>query len=111
MIPMRFEIAFVTLFSVATAVALVARWIKVPYTIALVLAGLLLGSARAFEAPHLTKELLYAVFLPGLVFEAAFHLEFRKFWQNKLAIHALAVPGVVASIALTTLLFYPVANP
>ncbi|MFO0579700.1 MAG: Na+/H+ antiporter [Polyangia bacterium] len=107
---MRFEIAFVTLFAVATAVALVARWVKIPYTIALVLAGLLLGSAHAFEAPHLTKELLYAVFLPGLVFEAAFHLEFRKFWQNKLAIHALAVPGVVASIALTTLLFYPVAS-
>lgn len=107
---MRFEIAFVTLFSVATAVALLARWIKVPYTIALVLAGLLLGSTHAFEAPHLTKELLYAVFLPGLVFEAAFHLEFRKFWQNKLAIHALAVPGVVASIALTTLLFYPAAS-
>ena len=107
---MRFEIAFVTLFAVATAVALVARWVKIPYTIALVLAGLLLGSAHAFEAPHLTKELLYAVFLPGLVFEAAFHLEFRKFWQNKVAIHSLAVPGVIASIALTTLLFYPVAR-
>lgn len=107
---MRFEIAFVALVAVATAVALVARWIKIPYTVALVVAGLVLGTAHAFEPPHLTKELLYAVFLPGLLFEAAFHLEFRRFWQNKLAINALAVPGVAAAIALTAAILTPVAD-
>ena len=56
-------------------------------------AGVTLGAVGAIEPPHLTKELLYAVFLPGLVFEAAFHLDFQKFWQNKLAISSLAVPG------------------
>ena len=49
-----------------------------PYTVALVMAGLVLGTAHAFEAPHLTQELLYALFLPGLLFEAAFALEYRK---------------------------------
>lgn len=107
---MHFEIVFVTLFAVATAVALAARWLRVPYTVALVGAGLLLGTAHAFHAPHLTKDLLYAVFLPGLLFEAAFHLEFPKFWQNKIAILALAVPGVVAAIALTAVILAPVAN-
>jgi len=107
---MHFEAVFVTLFAVATAVALAARWLKVPYTVALVVAGLVLGTVRAIEPPHLTKELLYAIFLPGLVFEAAFHLDFQKFWQNKLAIHALAVPGVAAAIGLTALLLQPVAN-
>lgn len=107
---MHFEIVFVTLFAVATAVALTARWLRVPYTVALVGAGLILGTAHAFEPPHLTKDLLYAVFLPGLLFEAAFHLEFRRFWQNKIAIHALAVPGVVAAIALTAVILAPVAN-
>ena len=38
---MSFEVLFVTLFSVATAVALAARWLKVPYTVALVVAGLI----------------------------------------------------------------------
>lgn len=107
---MHIETAFVTLFSVATAVALVARWIKIPYTVALVVAGLVLGSVRAIEPPHLTKELLYALFLPGLLFEAAFHLDALKFWQNKWAIHLLAVPGVAAAIGLTALLLQPVAN-
>src|SRR5687768_11062799 len=94
--PMGVETVFVALFAVATGVALLVRWLKVPYTVALVVAGLVLGATKAFDPPHLTKELLYAIFLPGLLFEAAFHLEFAKFWRNKLAIMALAVPGVLA---------------
>lgn len=107
---MHFETVFVTLFAVATAVALAARWLHIPYTVALVGAGLVLGTAHAFDPPHLTKELLYAVFLPGLLFEAAFHIEFRRFWQNKLTIFALAVPGVVVAIALTAVILAPVTN-
>jgi CPA1 family monovalent cation:H+ antiporter len=107
---MNTEIVIVALFSVATAIALLARRLKLPYTVALVVAGLALGSARALDAPHLTKELLYSVFLPGLLFEAAFHLEFRKFWQNKLAVFALAIPGLVVAVGLTTVLLVPVVN-
>ncbi|MBI2895756.1 MAG: Na+/H+ antiporter [Deltaproteobacteria bacterium] len=107
---MGFETIFVTLFAVATVVALVARWLKVPYTVALVIAGLALGTSRALAPPHLTKELLYAVFLPGLLFEAAFHVELGKFWENKLAVVALALPGVVAVTVLTALLLAPTAN-
>jgi CPA1 family monovalent cation:H+ antiporter len=101
---------FVLLFVVATAVAIAARRLRIPYTVALVLAGLLLGALHAFEAPHLTKELLFTVFLPGLLFEAAFHLEFGEFWRNRAAITALAVPGVVAAIALTAIILTPVIN-
>jgi CPA1 family monovalent cation:H+ antiporter len=107
---MHFEAVFITLFAVATAVALAARWLKVPYTVALVVAGVALGATGAIEPPHLTKELLYSVFLPGLVFEAAFHLDFQKFWQNKLAISSLAVPGVAAAIGLTAVLLQPVVH-
>lgn len=107
---MHVELVLVALFAVATGVAMVARRLKVPYTVALVLAGLMLGTATDFEPLHLTKELVYAVFLPGLLFEAAFALEFKKFWANKLAISSLALPGVIAAIALTTLILVPVAN-
>ncbi len=107
---MGFEVHFVLLFAVATAVALLARWLRVPYTVALVIAGLTLGSTSSFTAPHLTKDLLYAVFLPGLLFEAAFHLRFDEFWENKVTILALAVPGVLAATALTTVLLTPAAN-
>ena len=107
---MHIELALVALFAVATGVAMVARRLKVPYTVALVLAGLMLGTATDFEPLHLTKELVYAVFLPGLLFEAAFALEFKKFSANKLAITSLALPGVVVAIALTAGFLVPVAN-
>lgn len=107
---MAHELVFVALFLVATAVALVARALRMPYTVALVVTGLTLGATRVLSPPHLTQELLYAVFLPGLVFEAAFHLDFKKFWANKLAIHALAVPGLIVAISLTALILVPVAN-
>ncbi len=107
---MHFEAVSVTLFAVATAVALAARWLKVPYTVALVAAGVALGAVGVIDPPHLTKELLYAVFLPGLVFEAAFHLDFQKFWQNKVTISSLAVPGVAAAIGLTAILLQPLAH-
>jgi CPA1 family monovalent cation:H+ antiporter len=107
---MHGEFLFVALFSIATAVALLARWFKVPYTVALVVAGLGLGAVHVIEPPHLTKELLYTVFLPGLIFEAAFHLDFQKFWANKLAIHILAVPGVAIAIVVTALILQPLAG-
>ncbi|MGH7688863.1 MAG: cation:proton antiporter, partial [Gemmatimonadaceae bacterium] len=72
---MNTETSFVLLFVVATAVAIGARRFRLPYTVALVLAGLVLGIVHLFEPPNLTKDLLYALFLPGLLFEAAFHLE------------------------------------
>ena len=95
---MQPETIFMLLFIVATAVAIAVRRVAVPYTVALVLAGLVLGLVHAFEAPHLTKALLFSVFLPGLLFEAAFHIEFKQFWRNRLAIASLALPGVVAAI-------------
>jgi NhaP-type Na+/H+ or K+/H+ antiporter len=100
------ETILILLFSVATVVAIGVRQLHVPYTVALVLTGLALGILNLFTPPHLTKELLFSVFLPGLLFEAAFHIEFSEFWRNRLAVVSLAVPGV--AVALTTVILPPV---
>jgi CPA1 family monovalent cation:H+ antiporter len=86
---------------IATAVAVITRRIPVPYTAALVVTGTVLGAFQFVDAPNLTKPLLFAVFLPGLLFEAAFHLEWPDLRKNAGIITALAVPGVIASIAVT----------
>ncbi len=101
---MSHEASFVLLFAIASLVAMIAKRLRLPYTVALVVAGLLLGFGAPFEAPHLTQELLYAVFLPGLLFEAAYHLELRQFLENKVAIVTLAAPGVLVGIGVTALL-------
>jgi CPA1 family monovalent cation:H+ antiporter len=101
--PTRFEVVFVLLFVVATAVAILARKLRVPYTVALVFAGLGLSVTHLLTPPPLTKELLFTVLLPGLLFEAAFHLNAKELMRNKLAITALAIPGLVAVLLLTAL--------
>jgi CPA1 family monovalent cation:H+ antiporter len=95
------ESTLVVLFVIASAVALIAQRLRVPYTVALVLAGLAIGSLGLIEPPHLTKSVLFAFILPGLLFEAAFHLDaavLRTHWRT---IVALAAPGVVVAIGLT----------
>ncbi len=107
---MRLELVVISLFAIATAVALVARWLKLPYTAALVVAGLIIGAGKWVHAPHLSKDLLFAVFLPGLLFEAAFHLDAKQFWANKFAVCGLAVPGVIAAICVTAFILSPVVQ-
>ncbi|MEP7085789.1 MAG: sodium:proton antiporter [Gemmatimonadota bacterium] len=101
---------FIILLVIATLVAALSRRVRIPYTIALVSVGLALGAIGNIPAPPLNKELLFAVFLPGLLFEAAYHLKADEFWRNKLAIISLAVPGVVVAIALTALLVLGAAS-
>jgi CPA1 family monovalent cation:H+ antiporter len=107
---MESETILIILFVVVTAVAIAVQRLAIPYTVALVLTGLVLGLLHAFEAPHLTKALLFGIFLPGLLFDAAFHIDFKQFWRNRLTISALALPGVAAAIGLTALILPPVAN-
>ncbi len=104
------ETVLILLFVVVTAVAIAVQRLAIPYTVALVLTGLVLGLLHVFEAPHLTKALMFGIFLPGLLFDASFHLEFKQFWRNRLAISSLALPGVVAAIALTGLILPPIAS-
>jgi CPA1 family monovalent cation:H+ antiporter len=106
------EIALFALLLVATAVALLARRLRTPYTVTLVVAGIGLGVAAPYapfidlDAIQLTPEVLFHVFLPILLFEAAFHLSWSALRENARAILLLAVPGVVLSVIIGGLLAY-----
>ncbi|MDB4893619.1 MAG: Na+/H+ antiporter [Gemmatimonadetes bacterium] len=100
---MSITIAVILMYCVATAVAIVTQRVRVPYTAALLIVGMALGGLHVVDLPHLTKDLLFALFLPGLLFEAAYHLEVRELRDNAWTIGALAVPGVVLAIVLTGL--------
>src|ERR1035437_147159 len=101
---MTTESTVVALFVIATAVAVIAHRLRVPYTVALLLAGLGIGTLGLIEPPHLTRSLLFAFILPGLLFEAAFHLDLALLRRNWRIITALAAPGVVVAIGLTALI-------
>jgi CPA1 family monovalent cation:H+ antiporter len=75
------ETIVIELLLVVTVVALVVRRFNIPYTVALVVVGLLL----TLQSPaniNLTPELILALFVPPLVFEAAFHINFQDLRRN-----------------------------
>lgn len=98
------EPTIILLFVIASLVAVAARRLRIPYTVSLVLVGLVLGALQLIQAPLLTRDILFMVFLPGLIFEAAFNLNFENLRRDWLAVLGLALPGVIVSIALTAAL-------
>jgi CPA1 family monovalent cation:H+ antiporter len=99
----------VGLLGLAGLVAIVARPLRLPYTVALVIAGLIVGAgatALGLAAIEVTPELVLIVLLPGLVFEAAYRLrldELRR-WLGGLVL--LAVPGVLISAAVVAIVLH-----
>ncbi|HEY7235278.1 MAG TPA: sodium:proton antiporter [Gemmatimonadaceae bacterium] len=97
----------VLLLVVATIVSLAARRLRLPYTVVLVIAGLALGATHALAAPTLTRELMFGVLLPALVFEAAFDLDIEEIRRDVVTLAWLAVPGVVAVIVIVVVALRP----
>lgn len=91
------ETLVIELLLIASVVAIIVRRLQVPYTVALVLVGLLLTSQSTLQV-ELTPELILALFVPPLVFEAAFHLSARELSRNMVPILILAVPGVILTM-------------
>ncbi|HII41453.1 MAG TPA: Na+/H+ antiporter [Thermoplasmata archaeon] len=100
---------FVLVLVVAAIVAVATKYVRLPYTIALVLAGLAIGFTGLGSLgtlPTLTEDLVFYIFIPGLIFEAAIALDIRHLRENLWEIIALAFPGVVVSTLLVGLLVH-----
>jgi monovalent cation:H+ antiporter, CPA1 family len=84
-------------------IALVARRLRFPYTLALVLAGLLLGKVHIFPDVALNSDLVLLLFLPALLFEGAWNTDVRALRDDWLPIFLLAVPGLILSLGVIAL--------
>jgi len=76
---MHIEERLLELLMVASIVAMIARRKNLPYTVALVVAGLFMGHLDLITDFHLSPTLLLAVLLPAVLYEAAFHLDIEDF--------------------------------
>lgn len=107
------------------------RKIGIPYTVALLIIGLILGiigrngylieilgsdiSLPLFDeaiywAAHLDPHAILYIFLPILIFEAAFAMDVHTFKKSFANSTLLAVPGIVVAIFLTALGLYFIAQ-
>jgi len=87
----------VVLLVVAIFVALIARRLRLPYTVGLVVAGIGLALARTSAGITLTQGLIFEVILPPLLFEAALNIHWRELRRDALPVLTLATAGVLIS--------------
>jgi len=90
----------VGLLLIATIVGILAQRLRMPYTVGLVTVGAALAILIKGLDVELDSDLILGIFVPPLIFEAAFHLPFDDLKRNISAISVLAIAGVL----LTTIL-------
>ena len=96
------ELLVIGLLFVIAIVTWIGNQLPVPYTVGLVLAGLVLTFVPAldFELPELISELILILFLPPIVFEAAYLMNTSELRKQGGIITMLTTIGVVISTLL-----------
>jgi Na+/H+ antiporter len=93
------ETVLLVLLTVVAAFAVLAEKIRVPYPIVLVLAGLGLSLAPHVPRVPLNPQIVFLLFLPPLLYRAAWMTSWREFKYNLVSIVMLAV-GLVGFTVL-----------
>jgi Na+:H+ antiporter len=96
---------FVALIAAAAIVALLTRRSGLPYSVALVVLGLLIAAIGPPAHLAITPQLVLIVLVPGLVFEAAYRLDVAELRQTFVGAAILAIPGVLVSAGVVALVF------
>jgi CPA1 family monovalent cation:H+ antiporter len=91
----------VLLLLIAAVVAMLTRRLRLPYSVGLVAAGIVLALMPFAPNITLTKNLLFTALLPPLLFEAAFNIPWDRLRRNTSVIIVLATLGVLLSAGVT----------
>ena len=94
----QFALVLCVSLSVATLPQVFSWFRRIPYTLLLVIVGLGLALVDV-HLVNLSPALILSIFLPPLLFEAAWNLKWTELKQNALPIALFAVLGVVVSVA------------
>jgi CPA1 family monovalent cation:H+ antiporter len=94
------EVYAVALLAIATLVGIITQRLHMPYTVGLVAVGTALAVLYQQFHIEIEPDLILGIFVPPLIFEAAFHLPLGELRRNSVQILTLAIIGVL----LTTFL-------
>jgi CPA1 family monovalent cation:H+ antiporter len=102
----------IVLFILALMICLsaVADKIKLPYPILLIIAGIGIGFIPEIPKIEINPEIIFLIFLPPLLYDAAFNISFAQFKTNINTISTLAISLVfltVTGIAVMSHYFIP----
>ena len=91
-----------------SALAVLARVIGVPYPITLVVGGSVIGFIPGVPSVELDPELVLLIFLPPLLYGAAFFTSLRDLRRNARPIALLAIPLVAVTMAAVAVVAHEV---
>src|SRR5882672_349226 len=99
-------IQYVYLILIILALVMIANKLRIAYPIVLVLGGLVLSFTSAFSNITIDPELIFFIFLPPLLYEAAWQTSWKEFWRWKRVIMSFAFPIVILTSCVVALSSY-----
>src|ERR687897_3585282 len=93
----HFEIFLALLFVSVAGLNALAGWLNVPYPILLVLGGLAVGLIPGMPHVELEPDLVLLIFLPPLLYSAAFFSDLHALRRDARGISTLAIGLVLAT--------------
>jgi CPA1 family monovalent cation:H+ antiporter len=103
-----FETFILVLFVAVAGLNVLARWLDIPYPITLVLGGLALGVVPGMPRIELEPDLVLLIFLPPLLYAAAFFSDLRALRADLRSISMLSIGLVAATTAAVAVLAHAV---
>ncbi len=91
---------------IGAVVAIIARRLKIPYTVGLVVAGIILAFIPLGFEVNFSKELIFKVLLPPLIFEAALYIHWKELKRDLLPVVTFASAGVLLSAGITAAIMH-----
>lgn len=96
-------IEFVYLILIILALVMLANRLRLAYPIVLVLGGLALSFVDEFSKITIDPELVFFIFLPPLLYEAAWQVSWKEFWKWRRIIASFAFPIVIITSCVIAL--------
>src|SRR4051812_12385828 len=90
-------IEYIYLILIILGLVMLAQRLNIAYPIMLVLGGLILSFIDGFSAITINPNLIFFIFLPPLLYEAAWQTSWKEFWRWRRVILSFAFPIVIVT--------------
>ena len=99
-------IEYVYLILIILGLVMLANRFRLAYPIVLVIGGLILSFTKAFSNIAIDPELIFFIFLPPLLYEAAWQVSWKEFWKWRRVIMSFAFPIVILTSCVVAFASY-----
>ncbi len=96
-------VQYIFLILIIVGLVMIARKLRVAYPIVLVMGGLLLSVTDGFGHVAIDPDLVFFIFLPPLLYEAAWQTSWKKLWRWRRVILSFAFPIVIVTSSVVAL--------